>query len=449
MKQIYILIICLCFCILSANSQWILQPITTSDEHRIVYFINASTGFKVGFNITLNRNVLFRTTNTGTTWDSALFSTTESVYNIFFLNASTGWMVGNITSGFKASLGRIWRTTNTGTSWTAQTLFSDTTSLRSIYFIDANTGYTVGYRLPNGTACLRSINGGITWTNITSIPSDITSARDVFFLNINTGWIVGTKGTPKNRYPSILRTTDAGTTWLNSDLSGYILTYLSFITFFNAQTGYAGGSRDTSLTNQPLPRMFKSTNGGVSWAFQTLPYTTAPNIHFVNGMYFQDVNTGWAVGDRGSICYTSNGGTNWDYQTSSVGTNINLTDVYFSGGNGWTVGSSGTILKTTNGGITFIQPVGNSVPDNFILHQNYPNPFNPSTTIRFDIPKQSFAKLSLFNSLGQETAVIVNDILDAGTYEYKFNADGLASGVYFIKLSAGDFSDVKKITLLK
>ena len=84
------------------------------------------------------------------------------------------------------------------------------------------------------------------------------------------------------------------------------------------------------------------------------------------------------------------------------------------------------------------QEVG--VPAAFALQQNYPNPFNPNTTIAFSLPSISFVTLKVYNLLGQEVAVLVNEQLPAGTYAKTFRADGLASGMYLYKLTAGDAS---------
>ncbi|MBS1518851.1 MAG: T9SS type A sorting domain-containing protein [Bacteroidetes bacterium] len=89
------------------------------------------------------------------------------------------------------------------------------------------------------------------------------------------------------------------------------------------------------------------------------------------------------------------------------------------------------------------------VPGNFRLYQNYPNPFNPSTVIKFDIPEGSNVKLVVYSSLGKEAAVLINNFLNQGSYDFDFNAAGLASGFYFVKLTAGSFSDTKKITLIR
>lgn len=91
----------------------------------------------------------------------------------------------------------------------------------------------------------------------------------------------------------------------------------------------------------------------------------------------------------------------------------------------------------------------NGIPKNFSLSQNYPNPFNPSTKISFSLPKASDVKLVVFDILGREVATLVNDLKQAGTHNVEFNASALSSGVYFYKIVAGDFTDTKKMLLVK
>lgn len=90
-----------------------------------------------------------------------------------------------------------------------------------------------------------------------------------------------------------------------------------------------------------------------------------------------------------------------------------------------------------------------TVPEEFGLTQNYPNPFNPSTSISYSLPERSGVRLSVLNTLGEEIAVLVNQVKLAGSYVEKFNAGGLPSGVYFYRLQAGDFVATKKMLLLK
>jgi CubicO group peptidase (beta-lactamase class C family) len=91
---------------------------------------------------------------------------------------------------------------------------------------------------------------------------------------------------------------------------------------------------------------------------------------------------------------------------------------------------------------------GGRLPDNYRLGQNYPNPFNPSTTIRIELPKTSRVTLSVFDMLGREVTVLVNESRDAGVHEVRFDGAGVASGVYFYRLQAGDFVQSKKLVLL-
>lgn len=90
-----------------------------------------------------------------------------------------------------------------------------------------------------------------------------------------------------------------------------------------------------------------------------------------------------------------------------------------------------------------------TLPEKFALHQNYPNPFNPVTNINYDIPKNSNVKITVFDVSGKEVSVVVNEFKQAGRYSSSFNGMKLASGVYYYKIQAGDFSEVKKMTLIK
>ena len=89
------------------------------------------------------------------------------------------------------------------------------------------------------------------------------------------------------------------------------------------------------------------------------------------------------------------------------------------------------------------------VPKDFVLHQNYPNPFNPSTTIKFAVPKTSLVNIKVYDLTGQEVSVLVNEVKEAGTYEIKFDARSLASGIYLYRMTAENFSSVRKLNILK
>lgn len=98
--------------------------------------------------------------------------------------------------------------------------------------------------------------------------------------------------------------------------------------------------------------------------------------------------------------------------------------------------------------LTGIEPL-NEIPVKFSLHQNYPNPFNPSTRIRFDIPEESRVTLTIYNQLGEQVDILVNESLRAGSYSAAWNAGSLPSGIYYCRLTAGNHVFVKKLLLVK
>jgi len=99
--------------------------------------------------------------------------------------------------------------------------------------------------------------------------------------------------------------------------------------------------------------------------------------------------------------------------------------------------------------VTGISQNGTSVPDNFSLSQNYPNPFNPVTNIKFNLPKSGTVRLVVFDVMGREVATMINENMNAGSYTADFDASSLSSGIYFYKLITADFTDTKKMMLVK
>jgi hypothetical protein len=98
---------------------------------------------------------------------------------------------------------------------------------------------------------------------------------------------------------------------------------------------------------------------------------------------------------------------------------------------------------------TGINTISSEIPSEYKLFQNYPNPFNPSTIIRFQIKDSKFVALKIYDILGREITTLLNEKLKAGIYEISFSINQLPSGIYFYKISTGDFSDIKKMVLMK
>ncbi len=118
-------------------------------------------------------------------------------------------------------------------------------------------------------------------------------------------------------------------------------------------------------------------------------------------------------------------------------------DVYVTG---YSFGDYATIKYSQTVGIT---PISNEIPNEYKLEQNYPNPFNPITNIKFQMPKEAFVKLTVFDVLGREVATLVNEQLKPGSYEVDFDGSYYPSGVYFYTLKTAGYVETKKMILNK
>lgn len=96
-----------------------------------------------------------------------------------------------------------------------------------------------------------------------------------------------------------------------------------------------------------------------------------------------------------------------------------------------------------------VEEKNNSIPENFLLFQNYPNPFNPNTTIKYQIPEANIISLKVYDVLGKEIGTLVDKEMVAGSYQIDFDASEYPSGIYFYQINAGDYTETKKMVLLK
>jgi hypothetical protein len=125
----------------------------------------------------------------------------------------------------------------------------------------------------------------------------------------------------------------------------------------------------------------------------------------------------------------------------------NNSDIYFTGYLFQGYPKAVTVKFADN--LFGIQRIGTEVPDKFLLYQNYPNPFNPVTNINFQIPNPAFVKLEVVDLLGREIETLIYEHLNPGVYKTEWNALNYSSGVYFYRMRAGDFADVKKMIVIK
>jgi hypothetical protein len=112
-------------------------------------------------------------------------------------------------------------------------------------------------------------------------------------------------------------------------------------------------------------------------------------------------------------------------------------------------GTSGGIYERNASELTGVIQISGGIPAAFSLSQNYPNPFNPETRIIYSIPKSSSVSFTVYDAAGREVAVLVNQNQAAGTYRISFDGSALSSGIYYYRIAADDFTDTKKMVLLK
>lgn len=157
--------------------------------------------------------------------------------------------------------------------------------------------------------------------------------------------------------------------------------------------------------------------------------------------------------------FSFGGGSHWSSTTEYYSNDFGMTFYYNYGSGSITSGYTrfqmvgcqinGQVFGDTNVYPTDINSVSTEIPNKFSLSQNYPNPFNPTTKIKFTIPKESFAKIIVFDILGREVSTIINEELKPGTYEVDFDSGNLSSGIYYYKLLTGDYIETKKMVLIK
>ncbi len=376
-----------------------------NDDFWSMSFSDNNTGFIIGY-----YNKLLRTTNGGSNWQILQFDANLAFSAISYVNSNT-WYV-------TAENGKVLKTTNTGSTW--DTSYANVYNPTRVEFVNEQTGYGV-CKYSN---FIKTTNGGINWL-VTSPFSAQNWAMD--FIDANTGFAGSDGG-------RLYKTTDAGNSWTRTDPNPHDF-YINDVQFINYNTGYIGTSYGYAGNG-----VLKTTNGGINW----IPSLTGTGISDIN---FLNERTGFAI-NASEVYKTTNGGNNW-YRLRTCSSNGNRMMHFSDSLTGWIIGYNGMIIKTTNGGesVTFEPPV--EIPTSFYLFQNYPNPFNPVTTIRYGLPKDLSVKIKIFDILGSLVTQLVNENQTAGNYSVNFNGSAYASGVYFYTIETPEFTQSKKMVLLK
>ncbi len=212
------------------------------------------------------------------------------------------------------------------------------------------------------------------------------------------------------------------------------------------------------FSNYSVQSIFYSTDGGTSWTAvsgnleQNADGTgNGPSVRSVRILDLNGSKIYYAGTSTGLYATTSLNGmsTEWIQQAAA---SIGMVDAEAID----TRNNDGTVAVGTFGAGVFSTKVlatgvneQKNVPLSYSLSQNYPNPFNPSTKIKYSVAKSELVKLTVYNILGQQVSTLVDKVQPAGNYEINFDASKLSSGVYLYRLDAGNFTNVKKMILIK
>jgi photosystem II stability/assembly factor-like uncharacterized protein len=389
------------------------------------------------------------------------------------VNTDKGWFAGYFMAGFDFHP-FAYSTQDGGLTFNSQDLTaSGLLKAEDIYFKDDNVGFIVGMGIS------KTFDGGTNWLPEVDGIGMRGTANDLYYSNNNL-YAVGQRYDFNYQFFEgfIYKSNDDGFTFLDyricSDTSNQN-TDLRAVFSTGNNVCYAGAfsSLGTGST------LYKSTDDGVSWV--SLNFTKS-----INSLFFKSADEGFAATTEG-IYQTTDAGATW---TNIQPTTHSLNSIKILNLFGLAVGDSGTIYKTDDGGITWklmLCPVttdlhkvtiispslayatgpGSGIkyenltsieehsinPKTFQLEQNFPNPFNPSTKIKYNISQPGFVQLKVYDVIGNELAILVNEEKPAGSYEVEFNSSvgslQLASGIYFYRLQIGDFISSKKMILLK
>jgi len=378
-------------------------------------------------------NSLFAATNGGGVYFSANSDQVWVQKNSGLSNLKVYSLAVNSTSIAAGTYGNgVFLSNNKGDSWTSTASGISVPFIYAVAFMGSNILAGTG-----GGGFFRSANNGSSWISAGGTTHIVNS----FYVTPNYSFV--------GQGPYAYKTTDNGNTWTtligssNTTVKGF------------AETPRTGGG--TNIFVGTLDGVYVSTDDAKSWK------TTN------SGLTYKNVNAIVATGQNifvatedGGVFRSADNASTWSAINTGLPASTNGRALILSNGVLYLGTSTGVVWKRdlSEFGITSVKQIANEVPSKFELSQNYPNPFNPETTIEYTIPakvKSETAKVTLkvYDILGHEVAALVDDYRNAGTYTATFNSRQLErrrelpSGVYFYRLNAGNYTETKKLVLMK
>jgi photosystem II stability/assembly factor-like uncharacterized protein len=371
---------------------------------------------------------IIRSTNSGDTWFNANNSVIPAGRNltcVFGINPEAAF-----TAGFNGINSIVYKTINGGTTWLESYQIEDA-RVNGIYMYDQNEGILVAEPQGGRWGIYKTFDGGSTWDSAGLYVGQLNNESGF----IGSFWATGTRiwfGTNNTR---IHTSDDLGTSW-QVLLTGSEQNSRSVWFDYNYNMGYTGGN---SIIN--------SSNYGTSWG-----NLLTPGSGVITGI--TSSGTGrllWFTRYDNKIFYSPFYGEEFELSyTIADGkyTGITIERDGFFGGAVYAIRDNGGISRTFFFSIG-IEPISTEIPENFSLLQNYPNPFNPTTNFEFSITEFGPVNLTIFDVMGREVKTLLNTDMQPGTYKVNWSAAEYPSGVYFYRLTAGEFTETKKMLIIK
>jgi len=433
-RPAFIVVLSLLFLPTSSNAQWVK---TSGPDSGLVncLAINTASGGSAKMELFAGTQGggVFITTDAGTSWSPINVGlANKRVYGLATIPGSGGM---SSTRLFAATGGGVFRSIDNGATWTPADsgLPGGFLNVIAVSFPSGVSGDTILF-VGTDYGIYRSSDQGASWSQVTGGGPPYS----VYSIAISDTIILA--GGPFYVY----RSTDRGTSWTQVfNLFEYYFISLAIA----GEHAFAGGS----------PSVFHSTYPDTSWTFFDAGFPVTGYEVSDLAVFDSTIFAGrWGDG----VYRRSLSDTGWTHVSEGLSYINKGVQVYCLALDRSPGGPEGRQLfaGTWGGGVwrrplsEMITSVSTShpvVPGSFNLQQNYPNPFNPSTTIKFELPRASQVTLTVYDILGREVSVLVNDREDAGIHEVKFDGANLASGVYFYRLQAGTYVETRKLLLLK
>jgi hypothetical protein len=350
---------------------------------------------------------VYYTTN-GTDWNYSTNGMTDLKIISMTLSGSI------IFAGSEAS--GVYRSTDNGIYWVP--VNSGLTSFE-IHTLCTNAGIVYA---GNNTGVFMTSDSGSNWTKISTPAVGST----IFAVTAYNNKIIATSAS------GVFITSTGGANWnsITAGTAGYIYCLASY-----NNAVYAGSSSQG---------VYKTTNDGLNWTHLN---SGLPAGRAVRGIFCENEKIYAAIYSSGGIYFLPSTGSTW-FSANAGLTQLTCYNVILYN-NYIYAGTTSGIFRRLRSEFISIKRIDSKIPGEYRLYNNYPNPFNPSSNIRYDLPKNGFVNLVVFDALGREVETLINEKQNAGTYEATFIASQYPSGVYFYRLTIDNFSGTKKMMLVK